>query len=117
LVYNNRYILLPGGHQYEYVLSPDGSVKKKYGLASRANPNSGLHNDVFVYDTQTNLFGTADRLPIDNNLPMAVVHADELFLIGGETGGGFVENEYYGHHPDLFLRGKIAMPDQNPNSH
>jgi N-acetylneuraminic acid mutarotase len=107
-VFNNRYILLPGGHQYEYVLNPDGTVRKKYGTTSTANPKSGLHNDMFVYDTQTNLFGTADRLPIDNNLPMTVVHGDEIFLLGGETGGGFVDNEYYGHHPDLFLRGKIT---------
>ncbi|MBL8851643.1 MAG: hypothetical protein JNG89_18310 [Planctomycetaceae bacterium] len=108
-VYRGRYILLPGGHQYEYVLNPDGTVRPKYGLASRKNAGSGLHNDVFVYDTHTGDFGTADPLPIDNNLPMTVVSGDEIFLLGGETGGGVVDGEYYGHHPDLWLRGGIRV--------
>jgi N-acetylneuraminic acid mutarotase len=107
-VYRDRYILLPGGHQYAYVLNPDGTVRSKYGAASRKNPGSGLHNDVFVYDTHAERFGTADALPIDNNLPMTVVHGDEIYLLGGETGGGFVEGDYYGHHPDLCLRGRIS---------
>jgi N-acetylneuraminic acid mutarotase len=107
LVYANRYILLPGGHQYSYVANPDGTVREKYGAASQQRAASGLHNDVFVYDTQTNLFGTADKLPIDNNLPMSVVRDDKIYLLGGETGGGEVEGEYYGHHPDLLLIGTI----------
>jgi hypothetical protein len=108
LVYKDRYIILPGGHQYDYVINPDGTVREKYGTASRANAKSGLHNDVFVFDAATNRFGTADSLPIDNNLPMTVVDGDEIFLLGGETGGGLVESVYYGHHPELFLRGTIA---------
>lgn len=107
-VYRDRYIVLPGGHQYEYVLNPDGTVRSKYGVASRKNPASGLHNDVFVYDTHAARFGMADALPIDNNLPMTVVHGDEILLLGGETGGGFVLGEYYGHHPDLCLIGKVS---------
>jgi len=106
-VFQNRYVILPGGHQYGYVLDPDGTVREKYGMASQANPASGLHNDVFVYDTLRATFGTADRLPIDNNLPMTVVHGDHIYLLGGETGGGFVKGEYYGHHPDLLLVGTI----------
>jgi hypothetical protein len=39
---------------------------------------------------------------------MTVVRGDEIFLLGGETGGGIVEGEYYGHHPDLFLKGFIT---------
>lgn len=109
LVFRDRYIVLPGGHQYPYVCNPDGTVRPKYGIASQKRPASGLHNDVFVYDTRTNLFGTADKLPIDNNLPMSVVRDDRLYLLGGETGGGFVEAEYYGHHPDLFLVGKMTV--------
>jgi len=107
LVYAGRYIVLPGGHQYDEVANPDGTVRPKYGIASRRNSYSGLHNDCFVYDVKTDTFGTADPLPIDNNLPMSVVRGDEIFLIGGETGGGGVAGTYYGHHPELLLRGKI----------
>jgi N-acetylneuraminic acid mutarotase len=107
LVFRNRYIVLPGGHQYAYVCNPDRTVRPKYGVASQKRTASGLHNDVFVYDTKTDLFGTADKLPIDNNLPMSVVRDNRLYLIGGETGGGIVDDEYYGHHPDLFLIGTI----------
>ena len=49
----------------------------------------------------------ADSLPIDNNLPMTVVRDDSIYLIGGETGGGVVDGQYYGHHPDLLLIGTI----------
>jgi len=105
----DRYILLIGGHQYGHVANPDGTVRVKYGRAGRFEGKGAYHNDVFVYDTQTDLFGRADSLPINNNLPMAVVRGDEVFLIGGETGGGTVEGEPYGHHPDLLLRGKISV--------
>lgn len=108
-VFKDRYIVLPGGHQYTYVLNPDGAVREKYGVASQKNPASGLHNDVFVYDTQAEQFGTADALPIDNNLPMTVVHEDAIYLLGGETGGGLVEGAWYGHHPDLCLRGRMSV--------
>jgi N-acetylneuraminic acid mutarotase len=108
LVYDSRYIVLPGGHQYANVANPDGTLRAKYGTASQKRPGSGLHNDVFVYDTRTNLFGSADALPIDNNLPMSVVRGDRIYLLGGETGGGVVDGEYYGHHPDLLLIGRIA---------
>jgi hypothetical protein len=106
-VFRERYVILPGGHQYPNVLGPAGKIRKAYGKASSANPKSGLHNDVFVYDLHTDLFGTADVLPIDNNLPMTVVRGDRVYLIGGETGGGMVLGEYYGHHPDLLLIGRL----------
>lgn len=109
LVFQNRYILLPGGHQYAWIVNPDGSVRSSYGKASRKRPESGLHNDLYVYDTQKDLFGTGDELPIDNNLPMSVVHGDRIYLLGGETGGGEVLGEYFGHHPDLTLVGKIRL--------
>ena len=109
-VFQDRYILLPGGHQYSYVRDLDGNVRDKYGKASSANPASGLYNNVFVYDVKTDRFGTAGTLPIDNNLPMTVVRGDRIYLIGGETGGGVVLGEYYGHHPELLLQGTLHSP-------
>jgi len=114
IVYGDRYLLLIGGHQYTYVANPDGTVRPKYGKAGRRNPKSGLHNDIFVYDTKTGLFGRADSLPIDNNAPNTVVRGDEVFCMGGETGGGMVEGEWYGHHPDLLLVGKIRALGSEP---
>lgn len=108
LVYGDRYLVLPGGHPYAWVANPDGTVRPKYGEASSFRRESGLHNDCFVYDTQTGLFGSADKLPIDNNLPMTVVRGDEIYLLGGETGGGEIDGVWYGHHPDLLLIGKIT---------
>ncbi len=107
LIFNGRYIVFPGGHQYAYVAAPDGTIRPKYGTASSARKESGLHNDVFVYDIEKDIFGTATKLPIDNNLPMSVVRGEWIYLIGGETGGGIVDGEYYGHHPELFLKGHI----------
>ncbi len=48
LVFKNRYIILPGGHQYDSVLNPDGAIRPKYGLASRANAGSGLQSALIV---------------------------------------------------------------------
>jgi len=63
---------------------------------------------VFVYDTNTDSFGTADPLPLNNNLPMSVLRGDRLYLIGGETAGSVVEGEHFGHHPDLLLIGRLT---------
>jgi N-acetylneuraminic acid mutarotase len=109
LVFRDRYIILPGGHQYSHIANPDGSVRDPYGKASQKRPASGLHNDLFVYDTQTDQFGKGDPLPIDNNLPMSVIRGDRLYLIGGETGGGEIDDRYFGHHPDLLLIGTIKL--------
>ena len=114
LVYHDRYIVLPGGHQYTYVANPDGTARPAYGRASQKRQASGLHNDVFVYDTRTNLFGRGDAMPIDNNLPMSVVRGDQLYLLGGETGGGEIEGRYYGHHPDLLLIGALSLTEAAP---
>lgn len=114
LVFRERFIILPGGHQYSYVANPDGTVRPAYGKASQQRKASGLHNDVFVYDTKTDLFGAGTHMPIDNNLPMSAVRGEQLFLIGGETGGGEIDGKYYGHHPDLLLIGKLKLTDSAP---
>ena len=112
LLFEGRYIILPGGYQYGQVINPDGSLRPVYGKPSNLNKGTGLFNDVFVYDVKTDRFGTADPMPIDNNLPMTVVRGDRIYLLGGETGGEVVEGEFYGHHPDLLLIGKLEAIQQ-----
>jgi len=73
-----------------------------------------LCNDVFVDDIETGLFGTADRMPLDNNLPMTIVRDDRIDLIGGETGRGVVQGHDDGHHPDFLLIGEIEKVDDQP---
>ena len=114
LVFRDRYIILPGGYQYSYVAAPDGSVRPAYRNPSRKRKESGLHNDIFVYDTRTDQFGSGTPMPIDNNLPMSVVRGDKLYLIGGETGGSEIEGRYFGHHPDLLLIGTLRLSSDAP---
>lgn len=109
IAFEDRYILLVGGFQYAKVANPDGTIRESYGAASRHEGGGDYFNDVFVYDTRTNLFGTASSLPLNNNLPFCVVRGNDVFLIGGETGGALVEGERYGQHPDLLLRGRIPL--------
>jgi hypothetical protein len=109
IVYKNRYILLIGGCQYPKVANPDGTVRDSYGTPSKLNGTGTYFNDVFVYDTVKCIFGTADPLPINNNLPLAVISGDELFLMGGECDGTIIDGEYYGRHPDLLLKGRISV--------
>lgn len=107
IVLQDRHLLLVGGYQYAKVLDPDGSLRPAYGTVAKHYPKNDYNSDVLVYDTQTGTFGTADPLPLCNNLPMAVVAGDTLHLIGGETGGATIEGESFGHHPDLYLTGRL----------
>ena len=109
IVFANRYILLVGGFPYAEVANPDGTSRPSYGEAHKFANQGGYYNDVFVYDTEADLFGTADSLPINNAGPMTVVRGNEVFLVGGEADARKINGEYYGHHPDLFLRGKIEQ--------
>jgi hypothetical protein len=91
------------------VLNPDGTSRPAYGKVFKALPDQDYCSDVLVYDTVANRFGRATSLPINNNMPMAVVVGDNLHLLGGETGGCVVEGESYAHHPDLHLIGKLRV--------
>jgi len=108
LVFKDRYILLGGGYQYDMVTNPDGTTRPPYGKARRFNDEGKYYNDMFVYDTKEGLFGRATSMPLNNNLSMMLVYEDQVFMIGGETGGGVVEGVFYGHHPELFLKGRIT---------
>ena len=63
---------------------------------------------MLVYDAVKNIFGRADSMPLNNLAPTAVLRGNELYLLGGETGGSIIEGKFYGHHPDLCLIGKIS---------
>ena len=112
IAFRDRYLLLVGGFQFPRIANPDGTLRDKYGVASRFQNKGEFYNDVFVYDTESGLFGTADKLPLNNVTPMTVVHGDKVFLLGGETGGSVVEGEVYGHHPELYLVGTIREMQQ-----
>jgi N-acetylneuraminic acid mutarotase len=107
IVYKDRYILLIGGYQYKKIMNPDGTTREPYGKPFAHYPEKDYYSDVFVYDTRTETFGTASPLPLNNNLPMAVLEGNRLHLIGGETAGSVIEGEHFGHHPDLYLIGEI----------
>ncbi|HVT29320.1 MAG TPA: hypothetical protein VHE81_14990, partial [Lacipirellulaceae bacterium] len=108
IVYDDRYILLIGGFQYANVMGPVGRIRKSFGKITKHYPEKDYCSDILVFDTKTTAFGRATPLPLNNNMPMAVVHGDELHLIGGETGGSVIEGEPYAHHPDLYLIGKLS---------
>lgn len=116
IVFGNRYILLIGGYQYDRVLASDGSTRPAYGHPTKHYSDRGYFSDVFVYDTQTDRFGTATPLPLNNNLPMAVLEGDRLHLIGGETDGSSIQGEPFGHHPDLYLIGRLRVVPQAARS-
>lgn len=109
IVYRERYILLGGGYQYTKVANPDGTTREPYGTPHRFQDKGSYFNDMFVYDVETGLFGRADSMPLNNNMSMMIVYGDQLYTIGGETGGATVEGVFYGHHPELLLKGRIRV--------
>ncbi|HOW73511.1 MAG TPA: hypothetical protein PKY77_23160 [Phycisphaerae bacterium] len=111
IAYRGRWIILVGGYQYPRIENPDGTVRPPYGKPTRHYPDKAYFSDVFVYDVQTGLFGTADPLPLNNNTPMTIVRSDRIYLAGGETGGAVIDGEAFGHHPDLYLVGTISLLD------
>ena len=113
IVFHDRYLLLIGGFQYRSVLNPDGTIRNSYGKPTKHYPDKDYFSDVLVYDTQTQAFGRATPMPLNNNLPMAVLNGDVLHLIGGETGGAVVNGEPFAHHPDLYIVGKICLADRS----
>ena len=107
IAFHDRYILLIGGYQYSAILDPDGKTRPPYGTPSKNDPQKDYFSDIFVYDTQTQKFGTATPLPMNIHLPMSVVEGNQLHLIGGETDGFTLDGEQYGHNPDLYLIGEL----------
>ena len=72
---------------------------------------------MFVYDIETDSFGTAENLPLNNFMPLAILREGDLYLIGGETGGSEIDGEFFSHHPDLFLTGRIHPIGEEPGKY
>ena len=117
-VYRDRYILLPAGYQYGVVQRPDGRTTPAYGMPTKVERTWKQHpqfttthyyNHVFVYDTLTNRYGTATPLPFDDVASITVIRGDDVYIFPGETGGFRWKGEYFGHHPEFVLRGRIQV--------
>ena len=117
IVYKDRYVLLPCGYQYSQVMKPDRSLVPLYGTPSKVTRTWKPHpklkdttyfNHCYVYDTQTGLFGTATPLPFDDVASITVIRGDIAYMFPGETGGFVWEGEYFGHHPEFVLKGRIS---------
>ena len=51
-----------------------------------------------------NQYGFAEGLPINDASPSQVkLNQSTVVLLGGETGGGWIDGEYYGQHPEIAL--------------
>lgn len=120
IVYRNRYLLLPCGYQYDSLMKPDGTLAPKYGTPSTVErtwenhprlKDTHYYNHFFVYDTRTDLYGTATRLPFDDVASITIVLGDTAYMFPGETAGFRWKDEYFGHHPEFVLKGKITELD------
>ncbi len=116
-VFANRYVLLPASYQYGVIANPDGSERPAYGTPRKLTrtwenhpsfATTHYYNHHFVYDIETDSFGTATSLPFDDVASITVVHGDKAYLFPGETAGFYWEGEYFGHHPEFVLKGKIT---------
>lgn len=120
IVYKNRYILLPAAYQYENYMKPDGSITSQYGKSSKIERTWESHprlkgkwyyNHFYVYDVRTNLYGTANNLPYDDVATPTIVLGDSVYMFPNETAGFVWDGEYFGHHPEFVLKGKIKVLD------
>ena len=81
-------------------------------------------NDIFVYDTERDVFGTVRAvssaepglmpprcggLPINDNLPQTNVRGDQVFVIGGEANDRQFAGRNYTHYPRLAVVGKLSV--------
>jgi len=121
IAYQNRYLLLPTGYPYPTILNPDETVRSSYGEPSKVDRSqwkqhpklkgTTYSNHIWVYDTQKNLYGTATKLPYDDHGPAAHIIRDTVYMFPGETAGFWYKQEYFGHAPELVLKGKIQLLD------
>ena len=75
--------------------------------------SSPYENHVWVYDTQTDLYGTATCLLFDDHAQASRIIGVPLFYFPDETGGFYWESEYFSHAPKFVLKGDITVNDWN----
>ena len=116
-VYKDRYIFLVGGYGYKSAVV-NNIVKTQEELKYTGMPylNNDVNiwaysNGVMVYDILKDQFFWTDPLPIGNNYPLVSIVGDELYVIGGETGGGCLLGKPVGRHSDIVFKAEIQMRD------
>ena len=111
IVFDSRWIVLIGDTN----TSSSSTRTTRIASLTEKSPSTTLRrtiaSDMLVFDASTGTFGKADPLPLNNNLPMAVLKGNQLHLIGGETAGSVLEGEAFAHHPDLYLVGTIRTSE------
>ncbi len=122
ILFQNRYMLLLTGYPHPTILNPDGTVRPRYGKPSRVDrtgwkmhpqaPPEGYENHAWVYDTTTDLYGTATHLPFDDHAQATHIIGETVYMFPGETAGFWWQDEYFGHAPEFVLKGKINLLDK-----
>ena len=72
---------------------------------------AGVLETTFEEETETDLFGTATSLPFDDVASITVITGDKMRIFPGETAGFEWKGEYFGHHPEFVLVGKLKELD------
>jgi N-acetylneuraminic acid mutarotase len=106
-VFKNRYIILVGGYQWDYIYY-NNEFLEKCGIATKHNNTGDYYNDLYIYDSLTNTFGRTTGLPINNATPNTILIDNKIYIIGGECDPTYINGIFYGHHPDLNLIGIIT---------
>jgi hypothetical protein len=101
--YDDRYVVMVGGHRYRTTWTVDGIAKLAYSPAEESlkEMNDHIEPTVLVFDTESNRFGTADSLLEKTSWPMVAIAGNKIYCLGGEGG-----NRLW--HPATFQIGEIS---------
>jgi N-acetylneuraminic acid mutarotase len=82
VVFKDRYIILMGEYQYGKTWHPDGSQTDVYTPEKKKlSWKSFFGKTVLVYDTKSDLFGTADPLLDQTSWPCAAIQRNTIFVL------------------------------------
>jgi hypothetical protein len=102
VAYKDRYLIMLSGYRYDTTWNLDSTVSEARSPEEKTMPEMKDHFEttVLVLDSATNQLGTADPLLDKTSYPMAAVHGDTIYTLGGEGG-------YRLWHPATFHIGRI----------